>query len=184
MAMTRSEIVAAAREIVAEYGLADLTMRRLADKLGVKPGALYWHYPSKQALLAGLADAVVAEVAPAPDGPWRGAVTAWALGLRETLLRHRDSADIVTTARAMGLGGAELGSDVARVLADAGLGDSDAGAAADTLVHFALGHVTAEQGREQWRRMGGEDEPVRELSAATFGYGVGLLLDGLALALD
>ena len=41
------------------YGLADLTMRRLATELGVQPSALYHHFPNKQALLAAVADEVL-----------------------------------------------------------------------------------------------------------------------------
>ena len=33
------------------YGIADLTMRRLARELDVTPGALYWHFANKQQLL-------------------------------------------------------------------------------------------------------------------------------------
>ncbi|MGW6130502.1 TetR/AcrR family transcriptional regulator C-terminal domain-containing protein [Cellulomonas sp. NPDC055163] len=62
MALTRAQVVAAALEILDEYGLGDLTMRRLAGSLGVQPGALYWHVANKQALLADVADAIVAEL--------------------------------------------------------------------------------------------------------------------------
>ncbi|MFS0702718.1 TetR family transcriptional regulator, partial [Cellulomonas sp. 179-A 4D5 NHS] len=76
MALTRAQVVAAALEILDEYGLGDLTMRRLAGSLGVQPGALYWHVANKQALLAEVADAIVAELpvpasgdGPTPDAP-------------------------------------------------------------------------------------------------------------------
>ncbi|MDN6510824.1 MAG: TetR/AcrR family transcriptional regulator, partial [Corynebacterium sp.] len=48
MQLNRDRIHAAAFDILSEYGLGDLTMRRLAKTLEVAPGALYWHYPSKQ----------------------------------------------------------------------------------------------------------------------------------------
>src|SRR6202034_3925438 len=43
-------------------GLDKLTIRRLAQDLGVTPMALYWHYHSKEDLLLGLADRVWSEI--------------------------------------------------------------------------------------------------------------------------
>jgi AcrR family transcriptional regulator len=43
MSLTRRQIVDAAMDILRNYGLGDLSMRRLARDLGVQPGALYWH---------------------------------------------------------------------------------------------------------------------------------------------
>ena len=77
MALTRQQILLAALGILDEYGLADLSMRRLSTTLGVQAGALYHHFPDKQTLLAGLADLILAEVSE-PLGTWRPAVEAWA----------------------------------------------------------------------------------------------------------
>src|SRR4051812_46795577 len=57
---SRDDVVEAALRILDDYGLPDLTMRRLAASLDVQPSALYWHFPNKQALLAELADRIVA----------------------------------------------------------------------------------------------------------------------------
>jgi AcrR family transcriptional regulator len=46
------EIVAAARELLDEEG--EISMRRLADRLGIKAPSLYKHLPGKQALEAAL----------------------------------------------------------------------------------------------------------------------------------
>ena len=51
MALTKRAVVEAAGAILDEFGLADLSMRRVADVLGVQPGALYYHVPNKQSLL-------------------------------------------------------------------------------------------------------------------------------------
>lgn len=52
MQLRRGDVLDGAMAILDEFGLADLTMRRLATSLGVQPGALYWHFPNKQTLLA------------------------------------------------------------------------------------------------------------------------------------
>jgi hypothetical protein len=48
------------QEILDAYGLGDLSMRRLAERLGVKAGALYWHVANKQSLLAAVSDEILA----------------------------------------------------------------------------------------------------------------------------
>ena len=56
MSLTTHDIVAAGLEILDNYGLEDLSMRRLAQLLDVKASALYWHVANKQTLLAAMAD--------------------------------------------------------------------------------------------------------------------------------
>ena len=66
-------------------GLDALTIRKLAQHLGVTPMALYWHFRSKEDLLEGVAEQVWGEidVNTDPDAPW------WAQlqGLLESLVR-------------------------------------------------------------------------------------------------
>ncbi len=59
MRLTRDQVVGVALDLLDEVGLDNLTMRRLAAALGVKNGATYWHFPSKQALLEAMADAML-----------------------------------------------------------------------------------------------------------------------------
>ena len=42
------------------HGLSSLTMRRLGAELDIQPSAIYHHFPSKQALLAAVADEILA----------------------------------------------------------------------------------------------------------------------------
>ena len=51
----RSQLLAAAREILHEQGRAGLSLRAIADRGGVAPGTVYYHYADKAALLGGLA---------------------------------------------------------------------------------------------------------------------------------
>jgi AcrR family transcriptional regulator len=48
------QIVAAARELLEQQGPAALTMRRLADRLGIRAPSLYKHLPDKAALEAAI----------------------------------------------------------------------------------------------------------------------------------
>ena len=68
--ITREQILATAMALLDQRGLPDLTMRKLAAELGIRPSALYWHFPDKQTLLARLADRIVGS---APQPPVSGA---------------------------------------------------------------------------------------------------------------
>ena len=78
------EIVAAARELLDEHGADALTMRRLAERLGIRAPSLYKHLPDKAALEAaviatGLEDLAVAleQARHATDKPTAALATAY-----------------------------------------------------------------------------------------------------------
>lgn len=81
--LTRARIVDVAVGLVEGDGLEALSMRRLADALGVWPTAIYYHIPTREALVEAVVDEVVGRIDLPPDDlPPR----AW---LRELLLRTR-----------------------------------------------------------------------------------------------
>lgn len=87
MQLTRESIVTAAVAILDTYGLADMTMRRVATSLGVAPGALYWHIANKQQLIAAIAEEILAPVL-AADAPRTAPELAGLL--RESMLSLRE----------------------------------------------------------------------------------------------
>ena len=177
MAIDRDEVVRTAVRILDEYGLADLSMRRLADALGVKAGALYWHVANKQTLLAAVADEVLGEVPPPRDGS-RDALVDWAVGLRRVLLAHRDSAELVATALASGLCATDPLAPVVAVL-DASAPGARTEWSARALLHLVLGQVSHEQDVRLFRELGllapGEEGPGDE----EFRFAVTALVRGL-----
>ncbi|MEL4503910.1 TetR family transcriptional regulator [Luteococcus sp. H138] len=178
MSLDRDEVIAAAVTILDDYGLGDLSMRRLADALGVKAGALYWHVANKQSLLAAVADRILAEL-PDPDPALdvRAALTVWAHGLRRVLLGHRDSADLAATALASGLCEHDPLTGVVAVLAR---DDSAERAAwgARALLHLVLGHVAEEQNIALFAQLGKLDGAPGNQDAA-FAHAVDALVAGL-----
>jgi AcrR family transcriptional regulator len=71
-------------------GLEALTMRRLAEVLGVAPMALYRHVANREDLIDGLIDLVFAGIdVPLADGDWRSAMRRRAISVRDALLVHR-----------------------------------------------------------------------------------------------
>ncbi|HEY1133829.1 MAG TPA: TetR family transcriptional regulator [Nocardioides sp.] len=179
----REAVVARAVEVLDEFGLADLSMRRLGTELGVQPSALYHHFPSKQALLAAVADEILARTdLPAdPAAPWDEQVAGVCSWVRDATLAYRDGAELVATVWSFGLGAATpYDALVAALHLAPGLGVGDDGLpeiGARTLLHFVFGHATDEQTQLQAASAGAIDGLPR--GGADFAVGLGILLDGL-----
>ncbi|WP_019926854.1 TetR/AcrR family transcriptional regulator [Nocardia sp. BMG111209] len=87
--LNRERVLRAAVALADETGLDGVSMRRLAQHLGVVPMALYKHVADKEELLDGMVDLVVAEfTAPAADSGWRESVRQYVLSARQVVLRH------------------------------------------------------------------------------------------------
>jgi AcrR family transcriptional regulator len=82
-------VLGAAVALADRDGIESLSMRRLADELGVVPMALYKHVASKEELLDGMIDVVVGEIdPPVRETDWKSAVRQRILSARQALLRH------------------------------------------------------------------------------------------------
>ncbi len=88
--VTRERALETAVAIADASGIEAVTMRRLAQELGVEAMSLYHHVANKDAVLDGMVDIVFEQVQlPAPDGPdWRQAMRDRAVSMREVMLRH------------------------------------------------------------------------------------------------
>lgn len=189
---SREDISLTALRILDERGLADLTMRHLAAELNVTPGALYWHFPNKQSILADLANRILdrAEVMAVSSHSlnWSERTLAQACALRDALLSYRDGAEVVASTLALGLGAETAHSTLAKALRGGECDDQTADRAARVLVHFILGHVSHEQQRLQYESLGivaehpGDDALGSSNATEEFLFGVRLLLDGLRVS--
>lgn len=97
-ALTLRDIAAAGLALVGREGLDALSMRRLADELGIQAASLYWHVPSKDALIDVMADELLADLPlprPSSRKGWRRAIREHALGYYHYLLGRRDAARII-----------------------------------------------------------------------------------------
>jgi len=166
--------VGTAVDLLRRYGLADLTMRRLARELGVGPGALYWHVANKQELLVEVAEVLLCEIpAPADDQPPAEALVGLAVAVREALVRVPDAADVVALAYAVEPGAAQPLRELARLVHDVGAVASERDEVAALVVHHILGSVTAQQDRAL-AASGDPDLPVPDAAAETKAFEVGL----------
>ncbi|MDO5735758.1 MAG: TetR family transcriptional regulator [Propionibacteriaceae bacterium] len=180
MALTADRIVVASLSILDDYGLADLSMRRVAESLGVKAGALYWHFPNKQTLLAAVADEILASSWGPDDVGARPWLTDWASDVRARLLAHRDAAELVASTRAMGLAGIDPARAARDVLSRLGASKDEADGVAQAFMHFILGHVMEEQTQSQLAELGVIESFDGPRAQRHFDWGVRLLTAGVS----
>ncbi|BDU05838.1 TetR/AcrR family transcriptional regulator C-terminal domain-containing protein [Nocardia cyriacigeorgica] len=187
MQLHRSDVVDGAIAILDQYGLADLTMRRLAGSLRVQPGALYWHFPNKQALLGAVADRILAPMADPLDATdWPGQLSELAHRLRNCLLAYRDGAELVSATYASRLTTSKGRERFAGAAIRAGMPRAEAELAAFTLLYYVLGHTVDEQSRMQMDSAGALTEAASPLGdaesadpTARFDFGLQLFVGGI-----
>ncbi|MET7467478.1 TetR/AcrR family transcriptional regulator C-terminal domain-containing protein [Micromonospora sp. NPDC005686] len=199
MPLRKADVVDEALRLLDAEGLDQLTMRRLGAALNVQGGALYRHFPNKEAMLDAMADRIIEGVgAPLPDVPWTEQIRILGNRLRKALISRRDGARVVAGTFAPGVN-TVVGSDLAvQVLCRAGLPPTEAGSATFALFYYVLGHTIEEQAqlRQQpndgWRsrteRLGVEVSPqyaaaLTALTAAApaerFEFGLTVFIAGL-----
>ncbi len=88
-ALSRERVVEGAVAIADARGIAALTIRSLAQHLGVKPMSLYYYVANKSEILDAIVDVVFSEIdLPTVDGDWRSEVRLRATSARHVLRRH------------------------------------------------------------------------------------------------
>jgi AcrR family transcriptional regulator len=101
--MTRERVLTGALELADRIGVADLTIRRLAEALDTKPMTIYHHVPSKDEILDGIVDLVFGEIdLPDPDLDWKPAVRGRCVSAREVLARHPWAVPLMESRRSPG----------------------------------------------------------------------------------
>lgn len=87
--LSRGRVLETAVAIADKSGIAALTMRSLAQELGVKPMSLYYYFPNKGAILDAIVDIVFSEVSlPSAAGSWQTEMRRRAVSVRDALRRH------------------------------------------------------------------------------------------------
>jgi AcrR family transcriptional regulator len=94
--LTRERILQTAVTLADDGGVDSISMRRIAQELGVVPMALYKHVANKDELLDGMIDVVVTEIDPPFEGVgWKTAMRERILSARRALQRHAWAARVI-----------------------------------------------------------------------------------------
>lgn len=145
--LDRPQVVHAAISLLDEVGLDDLTMRRLAQKLGVKAASLYRHVRDKDELLVLLADEISGQIPIIePRGSWKEQAVEMAHNVRRGLRAHRDGARLLASTAPFGPRRLAHIEAVLRTLRAAGLSNKDAARVAYHINNYVTEFV-ADEGR-------------------------------------
>lgn len=195
--LSRDLIVQEGLNLLEDVGLAELSLRKLAGRLGVSTPTLYWYFANRQDLIDAMAVEVMGRMSQPPWAShgdpvgWRDWLRWLAEAARQAMLAHRDGALLL----AMSSPSSRQWADVDRalpLLVRSGFSPPDAVAGIGTVMDFIVGGVLEEQQRdpiaEQAARSaggqsglpGGQPHPD---SQGRFQLGLALILDGLGTRL-
>lgn len=165
-AITRDELSRIGLQLLADHGLADVSMRRVANEFGVAVSALYWHVKDKQSLLGAMVDRLFDDIELEPaTGDWKIDLPVRAEQFYESLLHTRDAAELAASVLALGTGGDRMRDALAEVSPDS--------VTTDAVMSLLIGHATLNQQRVQAQALGVE---VSTTATSTFRQALSLLI--------
>ncbi|HUR08946.1 MAG TPA: TetR/AcrR family transcriptional regulator [Nonomuraea sp.] len=138
---SREEIVMAAMELLDAEGLTGLSMRKLGAKLGTGATSLYWYVAHKDELLELIYDEIWGEMA-VPDSEvvgWRDACSVLAHSMRQVILRHPWSADLIGRMPALGPNALRVTNEMHKAFKLAGFTGIEIDYANATLTAYVFG---------------------------------------------
>jgi TetR/AcrR family transcriptional regulator, tetracycline repressor protein len=145
--LTRERVVAEALAVIAADGAQALSMRAIAGRLGVVPGALYRHVRGKEQLYDLILDAVLGEVdcRAEPTTPWAEQVAALARRLRAVLENHPGIAGLLKTRDPLGPHSLALAEAFLAPLQQAGLTAVQTALAFSLLYDYTVGFALTDR---------------------------------------
>ena len=198
--VTRQAVAEAAADLVATDGLEALSVRKVADRLGVWPTTVMHHAGGRrEGLLPLLIEHLATGIRTEPHGDWRARLTELGHEIRRVVLTHRGVADEVLRSGATGPQALRLADAILDALQDAGLDPDVAQDAYDLFLTYVLGSAgrqTTATAPARWRafeialdqagpdaypalRHARRDGTARD-DDARFGGGLELVLDAIA----
>src|SRR5262249_35464407 len=146
--LNRETILDVALALADERGLAAVSMRAVAERVGVTPMALYPYVGSKGALLDGLVDRLLGELLPVAlpltAAPWPDRVRALGRGAREMARRHPAAFGLLFQRPAVTGDAVRMVDLIYRMLLDAGVPDTEVPRLERLLTTFCMGFALSE----------------------------------------
>ena len=149
MRADRDKILLAAVAIADERGLAAVSMRAVGERVGVSAMALYPHVSSKDALLDGMVDVLLAELLPPLDrlatgADWWTRLTAVAHEVRMLAVRHPSAFSLLLSRPSVTPDAVRATDVMYQALLDAGVPDAQVDRVERLVSTFVLGYAASE----------------------------------------
>jgi TetR/AcrR family tetracycline transcriptional repressor len=146
---SRAAVVELAANIADTEGVNAVTIRRLAQELGITPMALYWHFKNKDELVLGLVDHLLGQVIPRRSArdPWQVQLRAMVQTVVELLRAHPSLPVLLKTIDKKGTASFNrVTNDALELLSKAGFDLEESYWVASYLLNGAIGLVEMEPG--------------------------------------
>ena len=145
--LSHEAIRAAALDLIERDGLAELSIRKLGKELGCEAMALYWYYPSKDALLDAVVDELIAPVAAAvaaPAASWLELLRTVARAYRSVAGAHPHAFPLLATRRFASEGTFQFLDRLFEIARAHGVSDRDAARAYRIVGSYVSGFALSE----------------------------------------
>jgi AcrR family transcriptional regulator len=141
----RQEILDTALAIADERGLDGVSMRTVAERVGVTPMALYRHFDSKRALLDGMVERLVTSLLQErATGTWDERLTALAHAYRGLAQRHPWSAQLLFSRPTVTPDAVRVTEFISAALREAGVPEPHVGRLERLVSTFVIGYAASE----------------------------------------
>lgn len=145
LGLSREAIVRKAVEMLDEHGMQKLSMRKLAAALGAAPMSLYWHVPTKDALVELCLDEVYGEVGrPDPGTDWETALRQMMHAFRQVAHRHPWWIRGIGEFNSVGPNAVGMADAMLEAMLSAGLSTVAAARSVSAVSSYVVGYATAE----------------------------------------
>lgn len=146
--LSEDEVLDAAQSLLDQGGTEAVSVRGIANAVGLAPNAIYTYFSSKAALMEALAERLLGQVdhgvLAARDQPWRHRAEAFALELRAHLTAHPGAVELIMGSRLNGPHALVLNEMLLDLFAEAGLDPDTAARSAYVLAVYILGAMARE----------------------------------------
>ena len=139
--LTRDRICEAALEAIDEAGLESVSMRTLANSLGVKASSLYYHFRCKDELMTGVAEYLYRKLGrPPAGGEWADQVRGTFVQLQDFIQVHPNAAPLLVRDLAYSPVAKKRAKVLLAILHRAGLDPTNSASLVSNLVALLVGH--------------------------------------------
>lgn len=144
MSERRQEILDAAMALADKHGLDGVSMRTVAERVGVTPMALYRHFDSKKALLDGMLERIVTSLPQDPAGAWDQRLTGLAYAYRSVAQRYPWSAQLLFSRPSVTPDAAQVTEFIYAAIREAGVPEPQVGRLERLVTTFIIGWAASE----------------------------------------